>query len=80
MKVIYEPLEGTDYPWIEEEIKKALQWVSDFDFGPDFWSRVTDALKALWDKLAVALINCRKPVFGFTYLVTNSALTVYPQV
>lgn len=80
MRIVYEALEGTNYPWIEEEIQKTLKWVTEFDFGPDFWSRVTDDLRELWERLAVALINCVKPVYGFTYLVTNSALTVYPQV
>lgn len=80
MKVIYESIEGTDYAWIEEAIKKKLQWVSDYQFGPEFWGRLQGDLNALWTEHAVALMNCKKQVFGFTHLVTNSAVTVYPKV
>lgn len=80
MKVLYESLEGTGYAWIEEAIKKKLQWVSDYAFGPEFWGRLQGDLNQLWTDHSVALINCKKPVYGFTYLVTNSAVTVYPKV
>jgi hypothetical protein len=80
VRIIYEPIEGTDYPWIEEEIKKVLHWAEDAEVSPEFFCRVQKDLSAVWERLAVALINCKTPVYGFKAMVTNSALTVYPQV
>lgn len=80
MKVSYDTIEGTDYEWIHEEVAKTLKWVEDAQVGPDFWGRVQSDLNQMWHRLSVALINCKRPIFGFRYLVTNSSLTVYPQV
>jgi hypothetical protein len=80
VKVIYETLEGTDYAWIEEAIQKKLQWVVEYDFGAEFWGRLAGDLNQLWTDHSVALINCKTPIYGFTSLVTNSAVTIYPKV
>jgi hypothetical protein len=80
MQVAYDTIEGTDYEWIHEEIQKTLAWVSDAEIGHEFWGRVQTDLSKMWMRLSVALINCKTPIYGFRYLVTNSSLTVYPQV
>jgi hypothetical protein len=80
MKVVYAELEGTNYQFIADEIEKTLKWVETADVTPDFFGRVQRDLDQMWTRLAVSLINCKRPVIGFKAMVTNSALTVYPQV
>ena len=80
MRVVYAELEGTNYQFIADEVEKTLKWVETVDVTPDFFSRVQTDLNAMWNRLAVALLNCKRPVLGFKVMATNSTLTVYPQI
>jgi hypothetical protein len=80
MKIVYAVLEGTDEPWIDQEIQHTLGWASRYEFGPEFWGRLSSDLNALWQRRSVDFLNCKRPVHGFKAMMTNSAITVYPQV
>ena len=54
MKIIYATLEGTDDPWIEEELKRTLKWISDYQFGPEFWGRLDAELNHTMESTAFA--------------------------
>lgn len=80
MKIVYATLEGADAPWIDEELQKSLKWIADYEFGPEFWGRLNSDLAILWQRKSIAFLSCKRPVYGFRAMMTNSCITVYPQV
>lgn len=80
MRVVYESFPGTDLPWVEAEVLSTLKWVETVEVDPAFFGLVQNNLNDLWKRLAVALANYEPRITGFKAMVTNSALTVYPQV
>jgi hypothetical protein len=72
----------TENPRLEAFLKRTFEWTKEHDLCPEFWVRLraeTTVLVSAAKKEGIPLTDAGYEIKGFISMMTNSALTFYPQ-